>query len=651
MQTTDSKSAEQAELSPVATESILKVQHFFRGLQLARSATPPVPDAETVAQLKSALLIILKEADFTQAISSSGIPTQSSFADETIRMIKGKILPYLHDPKDACTIIHSIFSSESDHDKIAALFALYPKPGELFTSEEKQEMLKALMTQITNSVHIISYRIAALGMDEDVYLRAGKDDALVTPFMEQNHEVNELLANIEKGNTEKIAEDLAQTRIMIQHCIANIALIDKAAEKNGTSLRQTYLLRKLELLIARLTKLLPVVSYDEADIAFEDLLSLLQHILLAETRPQKLRHFISRNLNMIAYRITENKRKTGEHYITSDSTEYWDLFISACGGGFIVSFMVLIKLMIHNLHLPMLWEGLLYSISYAGGFVVIQLLHFTLATKQPAMTAAFLAASLDDIKDDSSRYHHLAATVAKVSRSQLVSFAGNLIIVFPCTALWIFALDKLTTKSIVSPEAANDLLMAVHPLHSLSFLYASIAGVFLFLAGIISGFGDNKVVVSSIGLRLEAHPFLKRILSANSRHRLASYMEKNLGPLLGNTILGFMLGMAGFIGKISGLPFDIRHITFSTGNIALGFYGTREAYSVWFILAILLGIFIIGFFNFVISFGLALQGAARSRGLKLSDYPDVAASIWSYFKLHPAHFFYPERKRDVAVAQ
>ena len=296
--------------------------------------------------------------------------------------------------------------------------------------------------------------------------------------------------------------------------------------------------------------------------------------------------------------------------------------------------------------LPMLWESLLYSITYAVGFVVIHMLHFTLATKQPAMTAAFLAASLDDIKDDASRFHHLAATVAKVSRSQLVSFAGNLIVVFPCSLLWIYALTKTMNSTIIEPANATALLKAVLPLYSLSFLYASIAGVFLFLAGIISGFGDNKVVVSKIGLRLESHPFLKKRMSAKHRQQLASYFEKNLGPLSGNILLGFMLGMAGFIGKITGLPFDIRHITFSTGNIAIGFYGTNGAISVGFVMAILLGIFIIGFFNFAVSFFLALQVAARSRGLKLSEYPHVAAAILIYFKNHPARFFYPEREKQ-----
>ena len=649
----DTVSVTQNELSNEARNSVIRLHGFFKGLRFAldsKQSEKEVKALQTLiagsnlSELKSALLTLLKEADFTQAISATGIPTGSSFSDETFRIIKGKILPYLHDPKDACTIIHEIFDGSKNHERIEKLLSHYTYLGSLFTEDEKKEILSAFLIQITNSIHIISYRIAAFGIDEDVYIRSGKDEALLTPFMEQNHELAELLRNLEKGNTEKVAEDLAQTKVMLRHCIENIALIDKGAEKNGTSLRQTFLLRKLELLIERLNSLLPIICYEETAKAFDDLLSLLQKVVITETRPRKLAEFISRNLNLIAFRITENKRKTGEHYVADSNAEYWELFLAACGGGFIVSFMVIIKLYLHELHLPPLWEGLLYSINYATGFVVVQLLNFSIATKQPAMTAAFLAASFDDIKDDASWYHHLAATVAKISRSQLVSFAGNLLVVFPCALLWILALTKISGRPVVDIGMANELLMSVHPLSSPLFWYASIAGAFLFLAGIISGFGDNKVVVSKIGLRLEAHPFLKKYISAERRRKLASYIEKNLGPLLGNIAVGIMLGMAGFFGKITGLPFDIRHVTFSTGNLALALYGLNFHTSVSMIFTILAGLFIIGLFNFAISFVLALQVAARSRGLRLSEYPQVAAAIFVHFKKHPAHFFYPERE-------
>jgi site-specific recombinase len=59
--------------------------------------------------------------------------------------------------------------------------------------------------------------------------------------------------------------------------------------------------------------------------------------------------------------------------------------------------------------------------------------------------------------------------------------------------------------------------------------------------------------------------------SEKRRYRIIHYLENNLGSLIGNISLGFFLGMAGIFGKSLGIPFDIRHITISAANTAIGF--------------------------------------------------------------------------------
>ena len=132
-------------------------------------------------------------------------------------------------------------------------------------------------------------------------------------------------------------------------------------------------------------------------------------------------------------------------------------------------------------------------------------------------------------------------------------------------------------------------------------------------------------------------------MSPNTLFNFAAYIEKNLGPLLGNISFGFMLGFATFLGKITGLPIDIRHITFSTGNIAMGMMGVDFHLTIITVLDVLLGLFIVGLLNFAVSFFLALQVAARSRGLRLRDYPDMIIAVLQHFKKHPSHFFYPPK--------
>ena len=599
-------------------------------------------NTEELSVFQSAMIQLLGVVNLTYVFVESGIPMSTSFANELLRIIKSKILPYVVDERDLRLVVGRIFDHDGDDAMLEAMTDKYGTDWfELDTTAMPLD-IASLQNQLENAIKIISYRIAAIGMEEEMAIRAGKETSLITPFIEQNNEINELLQSIDKKDRAKADEDYAQSSIMLRQCSENIKQLDKAAVENGASLQQTFILNKATLLIERLVVLLAITHEVEESSKIKGLALLIKDIVIQELRPKKLRNFLSRNIQLIAYRITENKRKTGEHYITSGWAEYRDMFFSACGGGLIVSFMVIIKLMIHHAALPPLWEALLYSLDYAGGFVVIHVLHFTLATKQPAMTAAYIAASLDTVQEGENGYEDFGALIAAVSRSQIASFAGNLLVVFPMSLLWILFIQIGFNDYFLHESYARKILDDIHPIFSLSILYAALAGFYLFLAGLISGFGDNKVMVSRIGLRLLHHPWLQKNISQERLARIASYTEHNLGPILGNVVVGFLLGMTGFWGTITGLPLEIRHITFSTGNFALGILGTHFQVSGMEVFAGIMGIALIGFVNFLVSFLFALEVAIRSRGLRLKNYPDLLKSVLVYLYKHPRAFLFPK---------
>ena len=74
--------------------------------------------------------------------------------------------------------------------------------------------------------------------------------------------------------------------------------------------------------------------------------------------------------------------------------------MQAAGGGVITAATVYIKFFIAGAHLSRFTEGLFASINYAVSFLGIHFAHFTLATKQPAMTAPALAHRLDQVSHD-----------------------------------------------------------------------------------------------------------------------------------------------------------------------------------------------------------------------------------------------------------
>jgi site-specific recombinase len=349
----------------------------------------------------------------------------------------------------------------------------------------------------------------------------------------------------------------------------------------------------------------------------------------------------------LAYQIAEHSGRTGERYIAGSSKELRMMFRSAMGGGLIISFIAMIKTLLGKWTLAPFWQGFLYSVNYSLGFVLIQDTGSTLATKQPAYTANNVASSLDARKvGDRPDLRNLAITLAKVSRTQLASFVGNLIVVFPGAFVLAWAYAYFFGSPIVDEATAQTMLRSQQPLHSLALLYACFTGFFLFLSGLIAGYVENHVVYGRIGERFNQARFIKHNFSEARRYRMVQYINSKLGALVGNLALGFFLGMAGFIGYTFGLPFDIRHITISAANVSISAVtlGNSVAWTVW--AYTLVGVALIGFLNFAVSFGLAFLVAVKSRGIHLRDYPQLVGIVWRYFLRYPRDFFRAPVQRE-----
>jgi site-specific recombinase len=336
----------------------------------------------------------------------------------------------------------------------------------------------------------------------------------------------------------------------------------------------------------------------------------------------------------------------GNHYITATQKEYRQMMWSAMKGGGIISFVAVFKNLISKIDLPIFWHGFVYSMNYSIGFLLIDGTGSTLATKQPAFTASAVASSLDTKgKTYKPNLYNLAITVGRVSRSQIASFLGNLLIVFPGGYALAWLYELITKTKILEGDQAWSMLESQHPWHSLSLLYACFTGLFLFLSGIIAGYVQNKILYGQIGDRMKNHPWWRKGVASEKKIRRIKFIEKNAGTIIGNISLGFMLGMSSIVSKILGLPFDIRHITISAGNVSVAVYGLGiRNLPLGYLATIFLGVLAIGFFNFLISFSLAFVVAVKSRGVKLKEYPEFIGILGRYFLKRPLDFIRPRRQ-------
>ena len=598
-------------------------------------------DKSMLFALRKSLLSQFMNSNLNTALTESGIISYRGFVQELIGKIKHKVLPALQLPNDFLYVISHVFYKKSDYVWVSGIDReLWKSFFELLGIHVN--LAEAYLTnQLNQAMQILSYRLVNLSMEKEVANRYSEFADAVQPFIEQNRLVNLYL---EKGASLLPAEKrllLANIQENLYNCRQSNQWVKDQRLQYGTSLAQTFVMVRREEQIERMLIILDALNGEDVfntDRFVEYFITVIRN----ENKKNSLGEFLSTNLGLLAYQIAEHKGRKGEQYISSTRKDFRRLFRSSLGGGLIVSFVAIIKNLLTPLPLPIFWHGMAYGTNYAAGFVMMDQTNTTLATKQPAYTASAVASSMDAQKQGGRPdLRHLVITVAKVSRSQIASFAGNLVIVFPLTYLLAWGFKLATGFKIAEGAAAAQLLADQHPFHSLALLYACFTGFFLFLSGLIAGYVDNHVVYGRISERIKTHPIFINTMSTKRLERLGNMVDKKAGALTGSICLGFFLGCASPLGKFLGIPFDIRHITISAGNTAIGYYGLDHHVPLAYLLTIIAGVLMIGFLNFLVSFSLAFWIAVKSRGIRLKDYPEFFSLLGRYFWRHPKDFIWP----------
>ncbi len=602
-----------------------------------------------LSNLHNALLSQLIHSDLSLAFTESGIPLANGFWQEFFGRLRHKFIPALQKENDFLYVVSKIFYRPDDYRWVEAIphgqwKQFFESVGLAFSVDDRN-----ILIQLMQSLKILSFQVANLGLEKEVRRHLASQNIDENPFVNQI----EHILNIEKAfhseDVDLLTTESERLQKLAERGIESIEYIRLNHSGSGTSIHQTYTLLILSNKLSRIELITDILD-GNSHFNSDNFISFFKMLVKNENRKNSIREFLSQSLGYVAYQIAEHKGSKGSHYITSSKKEYRKMMWSAMKGGGITAFIAIFKNLISEFELPIFWHGFAYSVNYSIGFLIIDATGSTLATKQPAFTASAVASSLDTKGNTyKPNLYNLAITVAKVSRSQIASFIGNLLIVFPGAFLLAWLYDLVTKTKILEGDKARAMLESQHPWHSLSLFYACNTGVFLFLSGIIAGYVQNKILYGRIGERLLDHPWWKVDSSPEKRIRRINFIEKNAGSIIGNISLGFMLGMSSIVSKFLGFPFDIRHITISAGNVAIAIYGLGfRNIPVTYLVIVFLGVLAIGLLNFLVSFSLAFIVAVRSRGVELKDYPEFLGILTRYFIKKPLDFIRPRRELSEA---
>ncbi|GAA5171668.1 site-specific recombinase [Viridibacterium curvum] len=597
---------------------------------------------DLAAGLQRYLGALLTARDHSFLYAESGILANTGFFSELRHRLGNRVLPPVLDPRFLRDLLDEVFDEDDDATWLAHITPeLWQALLDVLACADST--LHHIRLELGEALRILACRLAALGLEPDMVRYYPALVEYGSPFLAQQREMEQVIADLQQrnGDAQAVAIDSAHADVLLDQCRDVLARIRRQSRDAGAAVKLTWHLTRAEQIIERMHTMLGLLKPAEATPRVTAAMQFLIELVRAEARRNSVRDLVSGVTDLLSMQVTEHASKTGEHYVARDRSEFFAMFRKAAGAGVIVAFMAIIKMFITSLHLPPLWEALGYSLNYGLGFVLVHVLGFTIATKQPAMTAATLAAALDPRKGSAGALDELVETIAQVSRTQIIAIAGNVLLALIVSCAIAFAWPLVFGAPLIGTEKAGHLLHDLHPLLSLAIPHAAIAGVCLFLSGLISGYYDNKAIYNRVPDRLRRVKWLRRLLGERRLDGLAVYIEHNLGALAGNLSFGFMLGCMGTIGFLLGLPLDIRHVTFGAANLA---YGSQAlGFQVYWVdaLAVSAGVLLIGLTNLAVSFSLALRVALKSRRVHLAGVRALPGMVLRRFWQRPRDFFWP----------
>ena len=601
-------------------------------------------DGVKASQLRDAILQLLSAYNPLSLFLIARHSVFTGFFSEMRRRISHKILPEAVDGAYLLDLFSIFFTKTTDEIWVNAVpDSVWAQLIGVMRFDLADEALTLSCQQnLFAAAQVLSYRTAALGLEPELLKNYPELEQHSSPFIMQQAELAEFMG---AQDVDESHVDIKHILVMLDQCKAIVAKVRRNSALTGTSIHLTQLLQRILKQIARLEELLTILHcFQHKQSADTVIVPLFKDLVYSECHKNDLHEYWQESVEVMAVRVTENASRAGEHYITENRSEYFALMRSAMGAGVIIALMAMFKLVLAKQHFAPLAEAIFFSLNYGIGFMLIHIFHFTVATKQPAMTAAAIAATIDNASDGKTKdMHNLVTTVTNTMRSQAVAIFGNVVVAIPMAMLLSWAVFYLSGQHFVTPEKAHQLLRDIHPVTSGAFFYAGIAGVCLFLAGLISGYHDNLAIYNKIPQRLKAVRWLQRLLGVERLARVAHYVEHNLGALAGNFYFGCLLGGMGSVGVLLGLPIDIRHISFSSAFVGFASFSLDFMLTWQAVACAALGLALIGLGNLMVSFSLALYVAMKSRKVRFNDWRLLLKNLASRLNQHPIEFILPPK--------
>ncbi|NQW92906.1 MAG: site-specific recombinase [Polaromonas sp.] len=594
---------------------------------------------ELGARLKAWWQMLLQTVDVTTLLADFGFAPRTAFISELTDRLRRKILPGTPETIDAAELFALVAPKRFDAQWLAAIPDVQIDQLVTLLSDNVRTDTLIWQHHLMDALTYCTAQIRATGFAPELRLRmdrANDDDRAFHPLSNDLAELRQIFFDPAQGD-EELKAAIAKLRARLETCRQAVNGVYAHLNDNGISVGMVFMLRQLRERIVRVRELLDTLTASHTAAAAIKLL--VRRVTIGQDN-KSIGALISTNSTLLSAKMAERSAETGEHYITRDRTEYRQMLGKAMGGGAVTALTTGLKFAVVGIGLSAFWNGFASGFVYAASFILIQLLHLTLATKQPAMTAPAMAAKLKDI-DSGQAIEDFVDEVTHLVRSQVAAVLGNVSMVVPAVLLVNFIVLLSMGRPMISPQEAMHVLGTLTLLGP-TLLWAAFTGLILFSSSMVAGWFENWFVLHRLDSAIAHNPRFTKVLGTQRAARWSSFMRDNISGFASNISLGFMLGLIPAFTGFFGFELEARHVTLSAGQLAaagavLGLEAFKQPLIWWCIAAIPL----IGALNLSVSFYCAFRLALQAHNVSGIDRVRISSAIWMRWRSQPGSFFVP----------
>ena len=599
-------------------------------------------------RVQQSLGAMLAELDSLALFAEAGLPSVHSFTTEIIQRLVARLIPSAREDSDARKLLIDLYSSERYARQFAAL------PPELFahivkvlTPGDRSELWQRQEDDLEEAMRLLAARVGGLGLQPEMRERSTSSGIAHSPFYEVVRTTEELLAPI---SPESASAALNAWKQVVARCRAEMEVVYEHMESAGISVELVFDLKTIQACLVRMEAIGKVLTATEPHELLAAVQALLVKLIEGNISDKRISSLLRENLNLLARKVVDRSGDTGEHYIANSKPEYWLMWRAAIGGGLLTVFTAAVKLRIIEANLPPFVEGLASGTNYAVSFVLLQVFGLVLATKQPATTAAAFARIIRDNRGP-QRNSKLTDFVARITSTQLAAAIGNVVAVSAGAVLFEMLWRVIFRESYLPELSATHVYETLNPFASGTALFAIETGVILWLAALAGSWMENAAVYYRLADAVAQHPVSSRLGEAFTR-KMSRVVKHNVGGWSTSIVLGYLLGFTPVLGEFFGLPLDIRHVTLSSGTLALAGarFGTASLGDRWFYHAVV-GIAVIFVLNLFTSFTIAAFVALRAYDVGPREQWDILRFLVTGALRSPVRFIIPVYNQDQAPSQ